>query len=168
MTSFPDEIGVPNQTLQNLPEEGPKRAVTGKLVVSAMFVMGITATAFLYGYWTLHLMPFMPLQEAIVREFPGSAPRVDGGQRKIHKETPKILRIVMKWKSDPTAEDETTAAELERLRGRIEQLVKAHVSFPDLEIIELYVYRLQQEEDTPGRAWELHVGTGSSWQKLPD
>ena len=53
--------------------------LTGRKVVASMFLMGICATAFLYGYWTLHLMPFMPLQEAIVAEFPGSAPRVNGG-----------------------------------------------------------------------------------------
>ncbi|MFN5076862.1 MAG: hypothetical protein ACK5MO_14810, partial [Planctomyces sp.] len=49
-----------------------KKPVSGRTVVVLMFVMGILATAFLYTYWTLHLTPFMPLQEAIVREFPGS------------------------------------------------------------------------------------------------
>ncbi|MFN6151495.1 MAG: hypothetical protein ACK5BP_16175, partial [Planctomyces sp.] len=81
-----------------------KKPVSGRTVVVLMFVMGILATAFLYTYWTLHLTPFMPLQEAIVREFPGSAPRVNGGRKKIHKQTPMILRIAIKSETDPTSE----------------------------------------------------------------
>ena len=34
------------------------------------------------------------LQDAIVNEFPGSAPRVDGGKKKPSKNTPTILRIL--------------------------------------------------------------------------
>jgi hypothetical protein len=50
----------------------PGRRVSGRLIVASMFLLGICATSFLYTYWTLHLMPFMPLQESLVREFPGS------------------------------------------------------------------------------------------------
>ena len=79
-----------------------RRGISGKVIVGSMFFMGICATTFLYTFWTLHLMPFMPLQEAIVKEFPGSAPRVDGGRKKLHKGTPNVLRIVLKSEVDPS------------------------------------------------------------------
>ena len=45
----------------------PAARVSGRVVVVAMFLFGITATAGLWGYWTLHTGPFRPLQDALAQ-----------------------------------------------------------------------------------------------------
>jgi hypothetical protein len=148
------------------PEPKKKSSISGRKVVAAMFVMGIMATAFLYGYWTLHLMPFMPLQEAIVAEFPGSAPRVNGGKKKLHKETPTMLQIGMKLRFDPTAKDEKTVAAVKAIQSRIFELVQEKVDFPELNVIELYVYQLLQEQEIRERSFRLNVATPDQWEEV--
>lgn len=153
------------------PEEPARRPfLTGRKVVASMFLMGIFATAFLYGYWTLHLMPFMPLQEAIVAEFPGSAPRVNGGKRKLHKDTPGMLQIGMKLKFDPTASDAKSVASIKNLQTRIQDLVKEKVEFGkldwELDVIELYVYQLIQEQEIRERSFRLDFRNPVEWVEV--
>ena len=143
-----------------------RRFLNGRLVVAAMFLMGFGATGLLYTYWTLHLMPFMPLQEAIVAEFPGSAPRVDGGQRKSHKQTPTILRIVMKSKVDPTSTDADSLEAMKSLRARVAELVEAKVDFPGMDFIELHVYKLLQEKEIREKSHRLDLKPGSEWYEI--
>lgn len=144
------------------------RFLTGPRVVATMFAMGICATGLLYAYWTLHLMPFMPLQEAIVSEFPGSAPRVDGGRRRLHKETPTVLRIVMKSQIDPTATDAESTETLKTLRNRIAELVEAKVDFPGMDFIELHVYKLLQEKEIREKSWRLDLQPGNEWTEVDE
>lgn len=129
-----------------------------------MFFMGICATTFLYTYWTLHLMPFMPLQEAIVQEFPGSAPRVDGGRKKLHKGTPNVLRIVLKSDVNPTSEKPEDLEFLKNLRERIAVLSKEKVPLPDLDEIELHVYKLVKEEEILECSWKRPWADGGDWE----
>ena len=131
-----------------------------------MFAFGITATGMLYGYWTLHLMPFMPLQEAIVKEFPGSAPRVDGGKKRMSQNTPTILRIVMKSELDPVSADEASVHEVASLRRRIAELAVEKVQLPDLAIIELHIYKLLQEKEIRERSWRLDLKSGNDWYEV--
>lgn len=151
----------------NPPSTG-KRFLTGPRVVASMFAMGICATAFLYGYWTLHLMPFMPLQEAIVAEFPGSSPRVDGGKKRMHKDTPTILRIVMKSQINPNGTDADSVNAMLALRKRIAELVGEKVSFPGMDFIDLHVYQLLQEKEIREKSWRLDVQTNSGWIELDE
>lgn len=120
-----------------------------------MFLLGILATSFLYAYWTLHLMPFMPLQEAIVAEFPGSAPRVDGGQKKMHKDTPLILRIAMKSELDPLSENAEDQLKMARMRNRVAELSRSLDPLPGVELLELHIYKLVEEEAIRKRSWRL-------------
>jgi hypothetical protein len=144
--------------------------LTGRKVVGSMFLMGICATAFLYGYWTLHLMPFMPLQEAIVAEFPGSAPRVNGGKRKLHKDTPGMLQIGMKLKFDPTSRDPKSVRDLKHLQTRIYDLVMEKVDLQklqwELDVIELYVYQLVQEQEIRERSFRLDFRAPTAWSEV--
>lgn len=144
--------------------------LTGRKVVASMFLMGICATAFLYGYWTLHLMPFMPLQEAIVAEFPGSAPRVNGGKRKLHKDTPGMLQIGMKLKFDPTSGDPKAVQDLQHLQTRIYDLVMEKVDLQklqwELDVIELYVYQLIQEQEIRERSFRLDFRMPTTWTEV--
>lgn len=144
------------------------RILTGPRVVAAMFLMGICGTAFLYGYWTLHMMPFMPLQEAIVAEFPGSSPRVDGGRKKMQTDTPTLLHIVMKSQVDPTGTDAESAEAMAALRKRIAELVAAKVDFPAMNYIELHVYQLVQEKEIREKSWRLDLVPDSNWREIDE
>jgi hypothetical protein len=145
----------------------PKPAIlNGRVIVALMFMFGITATAILFVYWKLHLMPFMPLQEAIVAEFPGSAPRVDGGQKKMSAGTPVILRIVMKTDADPQSNDPAAIAEISRIKERIHSLAMEQATLPDLEILELHIYKLLPEKEIRERSFRRELPSGSEWYEV--
>ena len=142
------------------------RTISGRWLVIGMFAMGITATGLLYAYSTLHLGPFKPLQEAIVKEFPGSSPRVDGGKKRMQLDTPTILRILMKSEIDPLSADEQSVREMLALRKRIAELTLEKVPLPDLAIIELHVYKLVQEEQILKRSYRLDLKSGEDWIEI--
>jgi len=145
-----------------------KKPVSGRTVVVLMFVLGILATAFLYTYWTLHLTPFMPLQEAIVREFPGSAPRVNGGRRKIHKKTPMILRVAIKSEVDPTSEQPAEQQAMLHLRQRVAAMTRELQPLPGIEQLEVHVYKLLKEDQIRKRAWQLQMTDDAQWQQMDE
>lgn len=145
-----------------------KKLISGRTVVVLMFVLGILATAFLYTYWTLHLTPFMPLQEAIVREFPGSAPRVNGGRKKIHKNTPMILRVAIKSEVDPTSEKPAEQQAMLHLRQRVEAMTRELQPLPGIEQLEVHVYKLLKEDQIRKRAWQLQMTAGAQWQQMDE
>lgn len=90
----------------------PGRVISGKAVVVAIFVFAGICVLILQVYWNRHIEPFMGLQEALAERFADeegkSSPRVEGGQRKMSKNTPRILRVTMRVPFDP--EDESNAA----------------------------------------------------------
>ena len=145
-----------------------KRAISGRLIVASMFLMGICATAFLYTYWTLHLMPFMPLQEALVKEFPGSAPRVNGGQKKMHKQTPLVLQVMMKSPVDPRSDKQDDQAAIANLQQRVAAMVREQNPLPGLQQLELHVYHLVAEDEIRGRSWRLLMPDGQAWEEVDD
>ena len=142
------------------------RTVSGRWLVIGMFAMGITATGLLYLYSTLHLGPFKPLQEAIVKEFPGSSPRVDGGKKRMQLDTPTILRILMKSEIDPLSKNEEHVRTMMAMRKRIAELVGENVTLPDLAIIELHVYKLVQEDQILKRSYRLDLKSGADWTEI--
>ncbi|MFM7167016.1 MAG: hypothetical protein ACKO3T_17400 [Planctomycetaceae bacterium] len=152
----------------NIVAPASKQPVSGRTVVVLMFVMGILATAFLYTYWTLHLTPFMPLQEAIVREFPGSAPRVNGGRKKIHKQTPMILRVAIKSETDPTSEQPADQQAMLHLRQRIAAMTRELQPLPGIEQLEVHVYKLLKEDQIRKRAWQLLMTDDAQWQQMDE
>ncbi len=127
-------------------ESDAGRAVAGRYVVLSMFLFGIAATGLLFAYWNLHLMPFMPLQKAIVQEFPGSAPRVDGGKRKLHRDSAVMLRVVMQVPFDPTEESVAVKSELERYMTRLRDLAGQHVQEP-CQLLEAHFYFQVKEKE---------------------
>ncbi len=142
------------------------RTISGRGMVIGMFAMGITATGLLYAYSTLHLGPFRPLQEAIVKEFPGSSPRVDGGKKRMQLDTPTILRILMKSEIDPLSESEESVRKILALRKRIAELALENVPLPDLAIIELHVYKLVQEDQILKRSYRLNIKSATDWIEI--
>lgn len=122
------------------------RYISGRKVVVAMFAMAFLATGLLWFYWNLHLQPFMPLQEALAVEFKKSSPRVDGGQRKQHKGTPKFLRVVMRVPFDPNATDAETQSLIETRIERTRELALKYTPEDEYEYLELHFYQEQKEQ----------------------
>lgn len=96
----------------------PKFAViSGKMVVIGMFCFAACGIAFLQFYWNKHLEPFMPMQKDLVGVFGRKCePRVEGGQRKISKNTPRTLRVTMRVPFNPEDEQSHDLVQT-RIRG---------------------------------------------------
>lgn len=112
-----------------------------------MFALAIVATGTLWTYWNLHLMPFMPLQEALEAEFDHSSPRVDGGRRKTHKGTPMILRVVMRVPFDPNDSGADVQNQIEARLDRTRELAADLIDLEKYEVLEVHLY----EEEKEGR-----------------
>lgn len=117
-------------------------SLSGRWMVAGIFVFAITATGFLYGYWKLHIGPFVPLQKALAKEFERSRPRVEGGQRKMHKGTPRILRITMKIDFDPDANEGRT----NEFAGRVASFARANFDLSTYEILEVHFFWPEPEK----------------------
>ena len=75
--------------------------ISGKWIVTGMFSFAVATISVLWFYTVSNRAPFRPLERALKEEFVDSAPKVEGGQRKIHENSSKILRIIMKVTFDP-------------------------------------------------------------------
>ena len=111
-----------------------------------MFTLGIAATGTLWFFWNVQLMPFMPLQDALVAEFEDCSPRVDGGRKKGQKGTPKILRVVMRVPFDPTSPDESVQMQIETRLNRTEELARQFVLTDDYELLEMHLFSEHKEK----------------------
>ncbi len=112
------------------------RTLSGRWMVAGMFAFATAATCTLFVYWKLHVGPFLPLQQAIAAEFKGSAPRVEGGQRKMHKNTPRILRVTMKVRFDPLADEPHARA----FADRVDAFIRDHHDVSPYDVVELHFY----------------------------
>ena len=141
--------------------------ISGRAVVIAMFALAITATGILWAYWNLHLMPFMPLQEALAEEYEESSPRVDGGRRKTHKGTPLILRVVMRVPFDPnsSAADVQDLIE-ERLTRTQEMAAKLTVDFESYEVLQVHLYQEEKEGQMSQKTFERELLAGVSEPRI--
>ncbi|MDA1015132.1 MAG: hypothetical protein O3A00_11855 [Planctomycetota bacterium] len=126
------------------------RHISGKWLVLAMLGFGVVATTSLWIYWKLHLMPFMPLQEVLVKEFPDSSPRVDGGQRRMQDGSPMILRIVMKVAFDPILDEEPTAEFI----AAVTQVVGDNLDLDEYDELHLHLYQLNPEGELRQNTFE--------------
>ncbi len=79
-----------------------KRSLTGKPVVFGMFLFAAIVSIGLWGYWELHTRPFRALTDKLGETFPNSNPRVEGGKHGMHKQTPLVLRIILRVDYDPS------------------------------------------------------------------
>lgn len=114
----------------------PVRVISGRWVVAGMFLFAIVITATLWVFWKMHIGPFLPLQKKLAAEFDDSRPRVEGGQRKIHKGTVKLLRITMKVEFDPTEKKR----QAEDFADRVFAFVTDVFDWDTYELFELHLY----------------------------
>ena len=116
--------------------------IPGIWVVLGMFTFGLAATGILFAYWHFHTAPFQELQSALAKEFEGSRPRVEGGQRKQHKSTPRVLRIVLKVDFHPIEEK----ARADKMADRVMELAGKHHDVTLYDIAEIHLYWPEQEQ----------------------
>lgn len=135
------------------------RSISGRRLVVSMFAMGILATAIIWIYWTVRMTPFMPLQEALIQEFPDSRPYAEGGSLK--KSGRSVLKVVLKTDFDPTSEESNAqvAARLERTRELAEQLAELST----YEVMALHLYYPQKERGISQQTFFRDVAT---WAEL--
>lgn len=133
----------------NVPQQIDDRGFSGRWVVVSMFGFAVTAVGLLYVYWDLHTAPFRPLQEALAHEFEDSHPLVQGGQEKMHKGTPRVLRIVLRVGFDPN--DELNNARVENMLDRIAELAEEHHGLANYETLEVHLVRMRPEQTAERR-----------------
>lgn len=138
-----------SNALQNEPPP-QVREIQGKWIVIAMFSFAVLATGTLWTYWKLHMMPFMPLQEVLIEQFPNSSPRVEGGQSKMHKDTPMLLRVVMRVEFDPELEKEAA----ETFVDRVSDAIKPHVEPNKWEELHVHLYQQEPEKELRQKTFE--------------
>ncbi len=132
------------------------REFSGTKLIIGLFVFATAMSSGLWIFWYLHARPFQPLQLAIHQAFPKSYPQVQGGQRKMHKNTPRILRITLKVPFDPQPRDadEQVAAMVERL----EELARQHIDFDSYELLEIHLVQRRPEHDSQTRTVTREIG----------
>lgn len=133
-------------TTQDDPQEP---GISGKWFVIGMVIFGMIMTSGIWIYWRLHLAPFLELQQALADKYEDSRPIVEGGQSKMHKNTPTILRVTMKVDYDPTLQPEA----VDRLFEEVLALAKVKLSLEPYQLFEMNVYLPKQETElTPIKA----------------
>jgi hypothetical protein len=141
-------------TEPNRVETGDELSGTsGAWVVLGLLVFGCLLIGVLWFYTVLHTGPFQELRNAIDSEFPDSSPQVEGGQRKIHKGSPKILRITLRVHEDPRHDDQRVGEMVERLVSLAEQ----HHGLGGYEILDVYLVWFRPENKAVSRHEEREV-----------
>ena len=144
----------------------PEWRISGRGMVLGMLAFGVLTTSSMWIYWTLHVGPFRPFQDALAAAFPHSSPRVDGGQRKMHKGTPKILRVVLRVEFDPVTE----SARGEQVVDLVEQIARKHLDLDAYEVLEVFLFQGVPEKEVRQqeyrRAFPRAAKSGKS-EKVP-
>lgn len=139
----------------------PREFSGTKLVIGLFtFATAMAASVWIYSY--LHAKPFHPLAAAIFAEFPKSYPQVQGGQRRMHRGTPKILRITMQVRFDP--EPREADEQIEALVARLEELARQHLDFASYEIFEIHLVQRVPEHKAKTRTVTREIATPSARQ----
>ena len=140
--------GIPmtdSETIVQAPStDATEPGVPGKYVIMGIFGLAVVMTGSLWIYWDFHTAPFRPLQIAIAEHFPKSEPRVQGGQRKIHKETPFILRIVMRVKFNPLLPK--NKQQIGDMSSLLFALAGKHQELETYDTFELHFFKMKPEK----------------------
>lgn len=116
---------------------------SGKQIVIGMFVFAITVITALWTYTYFRTAPFRPLNQALAERFEDSHPKVEWGQRKIHKKTPTLLRVVMKVEFDPTTENDRA----EKFADEVIAFARQHHDINQYDTLEIHLYKLDPEKE---------------------
>ena len=130
------------------------KVVPGWWFVVAMLGVGVLITSAVWFYTDAHTRPFRPLRDAIHSKFPGSVPQVEGGQRKIHKGTARILRVTMQVHEDPREDDD----KVQRLIKDLALLADQHLELEAYDQFELYLVWYRPEKSALSRHESRDIG----------
>ena len=125
----------------------------GTWVVLGLLVFGCLFIGVLWFYTVLHTGPFQELRSAIDSEFLDSSPQVEGGQRKIHRGTPKILRITLRVHDDPRHDDQRVTEMIDQLVSLAEQ----HHGLAGYDLLDVYLVWFRPEHKAVSRHEEREV-----------
>ncbi len=135
--------------------------MSGRTVVLAMIVFGILATAILWTYWTIHMTPFMPLQEALEKEFPDSRPHVMGGS--VKKNGDSVLRVVLQADFDPRADTASNTSKVLSRLERVRVLATELANLSSYRVLAMHLYFPLKEQGISQRTYFRDVAT---WEEL--
>jgi hypothetical protein len=130
--------------------------VSGPLVIAIMFAFASIATGILWFYWYYHSAPFAPLQKAIAEEFRLSAARVDGGQRRMHKDSPRLLWIVLRVDFQPDEGEASLSAV-----GRIADLAEKHVDLASYDQLNVRLFIGEPEKYLHKQDYKIPIIDGT-------
>ncbi len=117
--------------------------MSGRVLIFCMFLFATCVTAGLWTYWELHTRPFRPLTDELGSRFPGSSPRVEGGKHGLHRETPSVLRIIMRVPFSPVQAEE-------QYQQRLREVLEVTRSISSIEAYEIYeIHFFQQLPELP-------------------
>ena len=125
------------------------REFSGTKLIIAVFAFAIVMSGSVWIYSYLHAKPFQPLQKAIHRTFPKSYPQVQGGQRKMHRNTTKTLRITLRVNFDP--EPAESDDQVNELVDRLEKLARQNIDFPSYDVFEVHCFHRVPEHKSKTR-----------------
>ena len=132
-------------------DESPR--ISGVWVASGLLLLGVLFTLALWLYTEVHTGPYRGLRDAIHSEFPRSVPQVEGGQKKMHKGTPRILRITLQVHSDPREDDQLVTGMIDRLVSLSEQ----HHGLGDYDLLDVYLVWFRPEQKAVSRHEQREV-----------
>jgi len=138
-------------TVEIVPDPSPR--ISGVWVACGLLLWGVVFTLALWSYTQVHTGPFRGLREAIHSEFPRSVPQVEGGQRKMHRGTPRILRITLQVQSDPRENDQQVA----RMIDRLVSLSERHHGLADYDLLDVYLVWFRAEQKAVSRHEQREV-----------
>lgn len=131
-----------------------------------MIGFGLLLTGVLYVYTMLHTAPFRSLTAALAREYPGSAPRVEGGKPRLDEPGDRTLRITLRSPFDPADESRANSFAYE-----IATFASRHHDLNRYEIVEIHLYRERtgvREQPVAPRSAERNLSQRSLRLKVTD
>lgn len=106
------------------------------------------------------MTPFMPLQQALEREFPKSKPYASGGT--LRKSDESVLLVVLKTDFDPRSNSQATLSKIESRLKRLRSLSSTLGVLVNYQVLALHLYRLQEEHAISQKTFFRQIDT---WEK---
>ena len=139
------------QTSRTNSDEEVAVGQSGRWVVIAMIIFALILVGVMWLYLDRHTRPFRPLRQALAREFEDSAPKVEGGQTKIEKGTPKTLRIIMRVPFNPNKEPEKA----NEFAHRVAKFAESHHDLGQYDVVEIHLFYPDPERQI--EEWSVEI-----------
>ncbi|MCG6156618.1 hypothetical protein [Rubinisphaera margarita] len=122
------------------PATGSRR---GRWIVAGMFLFAVCVSGGLLTYWELHTRPFRELTDRLAEVFPHSSPRVEGGKHGMHRETDRVLRVVMRVDYLP----EESSPQFQQDVDRVLEIVADDASAVGYDRWEVHLFQQRPEQE---------------------